>query len=360
MDTKQNIPQREIGDEEDELLEQLWSRLPDSQGEKEASDEYFRDLQHRIQTRLRARRRLRIAAASGIAAALITGILLWQLPWQAKTDSEAIAQLREMGVSVASNQVVLKMDNDVVMSLDSVASIEQKTADDLELRTSAGDKLALSGSRILKLEVPAGKRFQMTLSDGTQVWLNASSTLEYPASFEGKAERRVKLTGEAFFEVRRNEKCPFYVEIGERESIRVLGTSFNVNAYPESDSHVTTLVTGQISYCPDEHSKDVILNPDQQLRFDCLAGETKVLAVDASAFTSWKEGWIYFEDERLPELARRLSRMYGIEIQVSERLKDYSFSGKISYERGVDYITRLMSETTGIVCEVENGVILLK
>lgn len=64
----------------------------------------------------------------------------------------------------------------------------------------------------MKLEVPAGRHFQMTLSDGTKVWLNASSTLEYPASFEGKKERRVRLTGEAFFEVSRNEKCPFYVE----------------------------------------------------------------------------------------------------------------------------------------------------
>ena len=77
--------------------------------------------------------------------------------------------------------------------------VELNTADDVALQTAAGKKLALASERILKLEVPAGRHFQMTLSDGTKVWLNASSTLEYPASFEGKKERRVRLTGEAFF-----------------------------------------------------------------------------------------------------------------------------------------------------------------
>lgn len=360
MDTKHDIPEREIGEQEDELLEKLWDQLPDSQGGVSSSDQGFKDLQCRIQNKLRIRRRFRIAAVSGIAAALITGVLMLQLPVQPKQESTAISQLQDMGVTISNNQVILKMDNDVVMSLDSAACIEQNTSDDIALRTSSGDKLALAGERILKLEVPAGRRFQMTLSDGTQVWLNSSSTLEYPASFEGKSERRVKLTGEAFFEVKRNEKCPFYVETGQQESIRVLGTSFNVNAYPESEKHVTTLVTGKISYQSGKEKEDIILNPDQQVSLDCAMGKTKVVKVDASVFTVWKDGWIYFEDEHLSELAKRLGRMYGIEIQVAERLKDYSFSGKISYDRGVDYITRLMTETAGIICEVENGIIRLK
>lgn len=99
---------------------------------------------------------------------------------------------------------------------------------------------------------------------------------------------------------------------------------------------------------------------DQQVSFNCVAGDIKVAQVDASAFAAWKDGWIYFEDETLPDLAKRLSRVYGVEIKVAERLKNYSFSGKISYERGVDYITRLMAETNGVVCEVENGVLWLR
>ena len=158
-----------------------------------------------------------------------------------------------MGVTISDDQVILKMGNEVVMSLDSAARIEQNTADDVAQQTAAGKKLALASERILKREVPAGRHFQMTLSDGTKVWgPNASSTLEYPASFEGKKERRVRLTREAFFEVSRNEKCPFYGETGNQESVQVLGTSFNINAYPENSKHFTTLVTGKISYQVEE------------------------------------------------------------------------------------------------------------
>lgn len=359
MDTKHDIPHREIGEQDDELLEQLWKQLPDSQEDPFIADQGFKDLQGRIQRKLRIKRRFRMLTAGSIAAALITGVLIFRTLILSEQVPTAIAQLQDMGVTISDDQVILKMGNEVVMSLDSAARIEQNTADDVALQTAAGKKLALASERILKLEVPAGRHFQMTLSDGTKVWLNASSTLEYPASFEGKKERRVRLTGEAFFEVSRNEKCPFYVETGNQESVQVLGTSFNINAYPENSKHFTTLVTGKISYQVEE-GKDVILSPDQQVSFDCVSGAMKVAQVDASAFAAWKDGWIYFEDETLPDLAKRLSRVYGVEIKVAERLRNYSFSGKISYERGVDYITRLMEETNGVVCEVENGVLWLR
>lgn len=360
MDTKHDIPHREIGEQDDELLEQLWKQLPDSQEDPFIADQGFKDLQGRIQRKLRIKHRFRILTAGSIAAALITGVLIFRTLIPSEQVPTAIAQLQDMGVTISDDQVILKMGNEVVMSLDSAARIELNTADDVALQTAAGKKLALASERILKLEVPAGRHFQMTLSDGTKVWLNASSTLEYPASFEGKKERRVRLTGEAFFEVSRNEKCPFYVETGNQESVQVLGTSFNINAYPENSKHFTTLVTGKISYQVEEGKEPVILSPDQQVSFDCVSGDMKVAQVDASAFAAWKDGWIYFEDETLPDLAKRLSRVYGVEIKVAERLRNYSFSGKISYERGVDYITRLMEETNGVVCEVENGVLWLR
>lgn len=137
--------------------------------------------------------------AGSIAAALITGVLIFRTLIPSEQVPTAIAQLQDMGVTISDDQVILKMGNEVVMSLDSAARIEQNTADDVALQTAAGKKLALASERILKLEVPAGRHFQMTLSDGTKVWLNASSTLEYPASFEGKKERRVRLTGGGVF-----------------------------------------------------------------------------------------------------------------------------------------------------------------
>lgn len=360
MNIKYNIPKREIGEDETELLEQLWadvSGMESSEAPLLAAD--FEDLQRRLRKETYARRRRRLITGGGIAALLAGCLFALYVHNTSVPAMTPIAQLRGMGVSIDDSQVILTMDNRQCISLDSAASIEH-SPDDIALRTSEGEKLPLTDKHTLKLSVPAGKHFQMTLSDGTKVWLNASSSLEYPASFEGKTERRVKLVGEAFFEVKRNEDLPFYVEVGPNESIRVLGTSFNVNAYSESKEHVTTLLSGRISYSFHQEREAILLAPDQQVRFDCDKGKTEVAQVDASAYAAWKDGWIYFEDESLETLALRLSRMYGIRIEIDDRLKSCAFSGKISYDRGVDYITRLMSETAGIVCQVEDGVIKLK
>ncbi len=362
MDLKHTIPNREIEEDESELLEQLWSRVADVPDVEQASlHEDFEELQMRIRCKRRRKRSVRMVMTSGIVAAAVVGYLfLFHFSSQPMPAPTAIEQLHEMGVRVDNNQVVLKMDNEKCVPLDSAASIERTFDDVLSLRTSQGEKLALSDTRMLRLEVPAGRHFHITLSDGTQVWLNASSSLEYPASFDGKTERRVRLAGEAFFEVSRDENIPFYVETGSCESIQVLGTSFNVNAYPESEKHVTTLLSGKISYSSGNETEKIILTPNQQVRLNCNDGRTEVAHVDASSFAAWRDGWIYFEDEYLETLALRLSRLYGIRIEVDARLKAYAFSGKISLERGVDYITRLMTETTGIVCQVEDGIIKLK
>ena len=333
MYLKQGIPGRKIGENEHEVLERLWNQFTDSpEVEETALDADFEELQTRIRRKLNARRTVRRIITSGIAAAIVIGcIFTIRFSYRSVPVPTVMAQLHEMGVTVDNNQVVLKMDDERAVSLDSMASVEH-TLTDLSLRTPEGEKLNLAGIRTLKLEVPAGKHFQVTLADGTQVWLNASSSLEYPVSFEGKAERRVKLVGEAFFEVKRDENTPFYVEIGTHESIQVLGTSFNVNAYPESGKHVTTLLSGKISYSSDEKQEKIILTPNQQVCLDCNSGQTEVAHVDASSYASWRDGWIYFEDECLETLAARLARLYGIRIEVDERVKNHAFSGKISSE----------------------------
>ena len=134
------------------------------------------------------------------------------------------------------------MGNEVVMSLDSAARIELNTADDVALQTAAGKKLALASERILKLEVPAGRHFQMTLSDGTKVWLNAQSTLTYSHDF-GRNERNVELDGGAYFEVAKNREIPFYVNT-ETNQVRIVETHFNVCAYRGSNEFTTTLLEG--------------------------------------------------------------------------------------------------------------------
>lgn len=217
----------------------------------------------------------------------------------------------------------------------------------------------LASERKLKVEVPNGRQFRLVLDDGSEVWLNAGSRLEYPATFENASERRVRIEGEAFFEIKRDTCRPFCVELGDGECIRVLGTSFNVNAYAGAGRHVTTLVTGRIGYAAEAGAEEVVLKPNQQVSRDLAAGTVAVNAVDASVYGAWKEGWLWFENESLPALAERLGRIYGIRVEVAARLGEYTFSGKIRQDRGVEYILNLLSETSDVVCEVEDGVMRL-
>lgn len=353
-----DILQREIGENEDALLDDIWQHLPDIEGNTVSSPHHYKDLQQRIRQKQSLRRQRLMLISGGMAAVLLACVWLFQ-PAKPTLSHDSITLLHELGVTVASNKVTLKTSGRLIASLDGKASIEDSCAEGVNLQTPDGSCYSLANESLLLLDVPAGQQFHITLSDGTQVWLNAASSLEYPASFEGRTERRVKLTGEAFFDVARDEKCPFYVET-EAESICVLGTSFNVNAYPQSDTYTTTLVSGRISYKQRKAEKELILSPHQQVNLCRSTGKTSVNQVNANDFIIWREGQLYFEDEKLPELADRLSRLYGIDIQVDKRLSDYAFSGKLSFERGIEYITRLISETTDIRCEVENGVIQLK
>lgn len=354
-----DTPDREIGEEENELLSRLWEKISEGEMDREADEAGYEELQQRIHSKIRYRQLFRIAMAGSVAAIAILFFLVFGMP-SMQTESVVYTQLQEMGVEVVRDEVVLTMDDGTTVRLDSVAKIESQSVDLVAVQVASGKKLTLEKQRMLKVEVPEGRKFQLTLADGTQVWLNAASSLEYPATFEKGTERRVKLEGEAFFEVKPDPDSPFYVELSGQESIRVLGTSFNVNAYPEASVHTTTLLTGKISYCPGKGQKTLMLVPDQQVRLDCVKGITKLCRVDAAAYAAWKEGWIWFEEEKLPLLALRLSRAYGIQIEVDERYRDYSFSGKIRFERGIEYITKLLTETTDIRCVVEDGRIILK
>lgn len=149
------------------------------------------------------------------------------------------------------------------------------------------------------------------------------------------------------------------MELGDGECIRVLGTSFNVNAYAGNGRHVTTLVTGRIGYAASAGAEEVVLEPNQQVSRDLAAGTVAVSAVDASVYGAWKEGWLWSENESLPALAERLGRIYGIRVEVAARLGEYTFSGKIRQDRGVEYILNLLSETSDVICKVENGVMRL-
>ena len=157
------------------------------------------------------------------------------------------------------------------------------------------------------LKIPRGMNQQLTLTDGTQVWLNAESTLEYPETFEGKPNREVYLKGEAYFEVTKNASQPFRVKTDALETL-VLGTSFNVRAYSKEDTQVT-LVEGSVKVS-DKHQGELHLQPGEHT--NQKLNKTKVEKADD--YHSWAEGMFYFDNTELVEIMRELGRWYNINI----------------------------------------------
>ena len=187
------------------------------------------------------------------------------------------------------------------------------------------------------LRTPRGGQYKLTLPDGTKVWMNAASSITYPASFTGN-KRIVSVSGELYFEVVKNAAQPFLVEVEDKSSIEVLGTSFNINAYDNESSSKTTLIDGKVRVKKGDQSD--ILQPGQQARIgDAI---TIVPRVDLDQILAWKNGNFNFEDMPLSEIMRQLERWYDIEVRYEGAIPAIKFHGKMS--RGValsDVITFL-------------------
>lgn len=191
------------------------------------------------------------------------------------------------------------------------------------------------------LEVPAGQRMSVTLSDGTQVQLNGNSRIEYPVIFSRK-QRNVKLSGEAFFEVKHDERHPFIVETFASK-VEVLGTRFNVYADEASEYFSTALVDGKVKVTTnDETAEQVVLAPDEMVKF--VNNHLVVTKVDAENLISWTEGYVNLADTDFESLMRRFENVYGVKIVIEkETMPEIGYkSGKIRVSEGVNFALKLL------------------
>lgn len=169
----------------------------------------------------------------------------------------------------------------------------------------------------LTLATPKGGQYQITLADGTRVWLNAASALKFPSSFAGLKERRVELTGEAYFEVKHNAKQPFRVQTASQIA-EDLGTSFNINSYTDEATAKTTLIEGamQVQSLKDHQAKKQtaqVLSPGQQASV-AASGIINVRPVNTAEALGWKNGDFVFDGENLKSAMRKIARWYDVEI----------------------------------------------
>lgn len=209
---------------------------------------------------------------------------------------------------------------------------------------------------------PVGGEYQLTLSDGTKVWLNAKSEIRYPVRFTGSV-RKVKISGEVYFEVAKDAKKPFIVDANDVE-IKVLGTQFNIKAYPDDRSIQTTLVEGAVQLKAQGLSgkiTSVDLTPGRQADYDRFSKRVEAKEVDVERFIAWKKGKFVFEKESLDDIMRELERWYGIKVFFqSNELKEMRFSARINRYGNIDDILNKMQQTTDVHFDIKDNIIQIK
>jgi ferric-dicitrate binding protein FerR (iron transport regulator) len=208
------------------------------------------------------------------------------------------------------------------------------------------------------LATPRGGEYQLTLSDGTKVHLNAMATLKYPVAFRGDA-RMVELSGQAYFEVSKDADHPFYVKLNDY-TIKVLGTSFDVNSYNNDQSVITTLIEGsvEISSVKGISGEKYMLKPGQQFSFNKLSRKADIKDVKTSLYTRWANGWFSFDEENLENIFKILERWYEIDVFFAdEKAKHEIFSGELPRFDDMNTILKMMEHVSKVRFKVDGSTI---
>jgi transmembrane sensor len=197
--------------------------------------------------------------------------------------------------------------------------------------------------------VPKGQVNQVFLADGTRIWINSETRLIIPSVFTSK-ERVVKLSGEAFFEVAKDEKRPFKVEVNGQQ-IEVLGTSFNIRAYDNSNEIETTLETGRIRL--HTGNKITLLEPGEQSIFNRKTEQLTLTTVNPIIFSSWKDGRYEFQHKDLMEVFKVVERWYDVKFTMDEAyFKGMHFTGVIKRNKDASYFLEMLNQTIPIKYEI--------
>lgn len=193
-----------------------------------------------------------------------------------------------------------------------------------------------------KITVPAGQRININLPDGSNVWLNANTTIEFPLSFT-KENRTLFLDGEAFFDVKRDEKHPFIVHT-KRYDVKVLGTKFNIESYSDSENFETTLINGKVSLTAHSNTnKEIILMPNQKAYLQ--NGILNIENVDDFTQHRWIEGLICFKNAEFQSIMKKFEKYYEIKIIINnKKVSQHIFTGKFRQADGVEYALRVLQK----------------
>ncbi|HMI02918.1 MAG TPA: FecR domain-containing protein [Pedobacter sp.] len=267
-------------------------------------------------------------------AAAAAVLVLLSLSWfffAGNNETDQVARI-DKNISPGGNKATLTLAGGQMIILNDAATGEiarqsgisiTKTDDgQIVYSVAAGDGEVLQNT----IETPRGGQYRVILPDGTNVLLNAASSLAYPTAFKG-AERLVQLNGEAYFEVAKNKNMPFRVRSGG-QTVEVLGTHFNINAYEDERSIKTTLVEGSVRVFSSNASS--LLSPGQQAVLSRKGdGIISIRNVNLDKETAWKSGMFSFEDDDIKSVMRSIARWYDVDVSYKDDMSDIVFSGEI-------------------------------
>ncbi|SFC00371.1 protein of unknown function [Parapedobacter composti] len=285
-----------------------------------------------------ARRRFVNLRYHAAAAIVIIGIGVWivQPRFFNKLEDAPLAVIDENDILPGGNRALLTLADGTAILLDDkpVGKIAQegnnivyKNADgELVYRRSDGPPSEVRANEFHRITTPRGGQCQLTLPDGSQVWLNAESAIRFSANNSGD-ERIVELTGEAYFEVARDANRPFKVITG-KQVIEVLGTHFNVNSYPNEPVVRTTLVEGSVKVSEKSETRSVVLKPGQQAS---IGDQRRLTVHDVSVADAiaWKNGMFSFNDSNIESIMRQLSRWYDVEVEFEGNKPEFKLWGEV-------------------------------
>ena len=334
---------------------------PSKQNNKELSFDVDRAWE-KVQTKtIRQRKTYRFSYlrwTSYAAAAIIALLVILNIFAPSKNSKETDLLTNQLEINQA-NEPVLILENGEKVSLQkdsfslqkNYATIHKKDAS-ISYKSDNQETDNETTEVQHRLVIPKGKTYDLLLTDGTHVWLNAETELTYPTNFNGD-QRKVKLKGEAFFDVAKDAQKPFIVEL-ENMDIKVLGTSFNISNYEEDKTECVTLVSGSVEVNVAQKGTYQI-TPSEQLSLSEFHQTVNIEKVDTELFTSWKDNKYIFKNARLDDILKKLHRWYDFSVAYEDALMgEKRFSIIIDREDDLSKVLEIISYTSNIKLEYKD------
>ncbi len=301
--------------------------------------------------------------AAAILLPILIGYSAYYFMNQNVGQKNNMVMLADIKPGIRKAILVLSNGQNIDLDKQDVATIKEE---DGTVIGKANDELTYIGNQLGKskktlrntLVISKGEEYSIVLSDSTKVFLNSMSKLAFPVRFSGN-KREVTLEGEAYFEVHKDSQHPFIVTVNGMQ-INVLGTSFNVNAYPDEQNVYTTLVEGKVMINQvNQENKKMYLEPDQQAIFSKPDLEMEIRNVDAKQYMQWTTGTYTFTNQSLDEIMKSLSRWYDFTYSFDdESLKSIRFEGGLNKYESIEPILDIITRTRKVKYKVEGKEII--